>query len=167
MSIIAVEITKDKIRFAYDDMMNYNNQPYANDKKVAKFGNIIIGIVGVITVRPYLYKFLSEQKDLVLDDEYSVANLIDSFKKKYEGLEHVKFGEDESVLISDSKKVFYIKPEHYTCYEVTDFEVIGSGADFALGAYKANKDLVKSVEIAVDLNITCAKPIHLLEVQKL
>lgn len=167
MSVIIVEITEDKIRFAFDTMMSYSDQAFYYDSKLIQSKNIVIGLVGEIRIFPYLKKYLEENSPPIFEDVYAVSSFLDGYRKKYSDLEHTRFGEYESLLITDSKRVFYMKPIHSTCYEVTTFEAIGSGSDQALGAYSACKDIVKSAEIACDLNIYCGKPVKTLEVKKL
>lgn len=169
MSVVAVEISPSEITFVCDTKTKRYNQPYLDNGKVFQVGNIIVGFVGHTKIRPYLEKFIQEQsasEPIALSDEYAVCSLFDKFREKHQDLGHVAFGDDDNILISDSKKVFNIYPKTGECFEVTHFEAIGSGADYTVGAYRAKDDIEKACKIACELDNDCGEPIRVVKVKR-
>ena len=168
MSVIAVQKTPNKITFAWDTQTKRYGQPYYDPHKVSKFGNGIIGFVGQTKIRPYLHEYLKKRASVdsfSLSTEYSVCSLFDDFRNNFLPDEFISFDDQDNVLISDSKKVYNIDPSTNECFEINEFEAVGSGGDLAWGAFKAGADIVQACEIACDLNLECGKPVKFLEVE--
>jgi len=167
MSIIAVKKNPEKIIFAWDTQTKRYGQAYYDGEKVIHIKNIVLGFVGKTRVRPYLKAYVEccTSKDTVIfDDAYSVCAFFDKFREEFLPSDYLSFDESDNILISDSKKVFNIDPSTNECFEIQEFEAIGSGGDIALGAYKAGADIVKACEIACELNLECGEPVELLEI---
>jgi len=158
----------EKIIFAWDTQTKCYGQGYYDPEKVMHIKNVVLGFVGKTRIRPYLKAYVEHytSKDTVIfDDAYSVCAFFDKFREDFlPSDDFVSFDESDNILISDSKKVFNIDPSTNECFEIQEFEAIGSGGDIAWGAYKAGADIVKSCEISCDLNLECGKPVKLLEI---
>lgn len=169
MSVIAVEITKDKIKFAFDSRYNYADQEYLHpsNPKVFKVNNLIVGMAGKCNRKFYFEDFITNKGTLNIASEIEVLNLIDEYELNNKENSHALFTEEESIFICNYDKVYYIKPYNRTCFEVSKFEVFGAGADYVAGAYEICKDLERSMKVACKLNLLCGEPVNLLEVNRI
>jgi len=180
MSLIGVEITKNKIRFAYDAQTTVDNEKiaFAEEPKVFSVGNVAVGISAESIVKQYLREFLSNQKsDIKLPTTYLVCKLMEDFLTfAKEGGNH-RFEEKDlgSILITDGNKVYSFTFEWFTCREVKEFEFIGSPRKYAEGAYLGMKNtsgttesdiLSKAISIVCKLDIYCSEPVEILEIIK-
>lgn len=168
MSIIATQITPKKIKFVFDSQMNYADYRYSIEKAF-KVRNIVFGKSGDIRTDPYFKHFIEEQtknEDLILKDENSLAELINKYLEFYKDTPKAQFIELDSMLISDSRKIFYINLISKNCFEIEDFEAIGSGREYAIGAYKAGSTIEEAVNISTKSNIYCGGDIIVIEVDK-
>ncbi|MFH1648719.1 MAG: hypothetical protein ABIA11_03290 [Patescibacteria group bacterium] len=159
MSIICVKKTKKDINFTWDTQTEHYDQAYHDKEKVKRFKNLVIGFVGSTGNRNRLYTFLS--KKITGNTHFSkisdVVSLIDDSK--------VNFSDSDNILISDSKKIFNIHPQSVDCFEVEEFEAIGSGADYAIGAYYTGATVKKCVEVACEIDVHCGKPVKQLRIK--
>jgi|LakMenEpi03Aug12_release.lakeMendotaPanAssembly.Ray.scaffolds.fasta_scaffold01822_22 hypothetical protein len=165
MSIIVTQTTPKKIKFVFDSQMNYADYRYSIEKAF-KVRNVIFGKSGDIRTDPYFKHFIEERtknEDLILKDEDSVIELINKYLEFYKDTPKAKFIELDSMLISDSKKAYYFQPTIYTCMEVKEFDTNGSGANYAIGAYKYSQDIKKAVEIACECDQESEMPVNVLE----
>jgi ATP-dependent protease HslVU (ClpYQ) peptidase subunit len=168
MSIIAAQTTPKKIKFAFDSQMNYADYRYSIEKAF-KVRNVIFGKSGDIRTDPYFKHFIEERtknEDLILKDEDSVVELINNYLEFYKDTPKAQFIKLDSMLISDARKTFYIDLINKNCFEIKDFEAIGSGREYAIGAYKAGATIEETVNIATRSNIYCGGDIIVIEVDK-
>ena len=115
--------------------------------------------------------FLEKSSQLKLETVFDVHKLITDFnsyelKDDVELPASLKFGTDDQLLIADKNthKVFYINPHSMTCYEIDTFGAIGSGSNYAIGAFDAGASLEEAVKIACKHNIYCSEPISSIEI---
>lgn len=152
MSTIAVEIKNNKITFAYDSF-NHKGQ------NVFTIGNITIAIDGSLKNIKFLKKYIEEitkESPVFLNDKFAVFDFFD--KANFE------FEPEDSLFITDSKKVYYFQPTIYTCMEIKEFDANGSGANYAIGAYKHNPNIKKAIEIACECDKESELPVNILEI---
>ena len=170
MSIIAVEKKNNKITFIADTQMTYCDEPMRSEK-IFETSNFIFGLATNNKPDLAFKSFLEMSKDFKLNSVTDVYNLIIAFNDYKLNDEHgmpesLKFGTDDQLLIADkdTRKVFYINPQSMTCYEIDTFGAIGSGANYAIGAYDAGASLEDSVKIACKRNIYCSEPLSTIEI---
>ena len=166
MSIIAVEKTKENITFAWDSLtIYYDDEAHKDKEKVKDFGPITVGFVGYVRSRHYIYNYFkkitaNKNSQFQLNDPFSVISIFDDFKKQYKEIEHLKFDENDAIVISDRRRAFIYDPFKADCHEIKEFDAIGSGAYIAMGAYRVCKDIERSVGIACEMSIKCGLPVN-------
>lgn len=179
MSIIGLEITKTKIRLAYDTQTTTGDDKRVENEnhKGLRINNIIIGVTGNSLTKIYLAEFLKKKNNVKLESCYCVCELMQEFFQNYQNnnrvtdLEHLG-----SVLITDGLKAFCIDLRYFSCEEILEYGFAGSGSAFAEGAYLMQKkliqkhenfdSLVESLKIACKKDVFCGEPIKVIEIEK-
>jgi ATP-dependent protease HslVU (ClpYQ) peptidase subunit len=179
MSVLGIEITKNKIKFAYDTQTTMGNRKHEEkEQKVFQVRNLTVAMSGDTMYRQYLKRYLEEtlNEEYKLNEPVDVCNLMDGFFTKHKENKHLDQKEVKSstMLIADASKAYYFSLENYGCLEVLDSEFIGSGWELAQGAYLAfekaqsfeENRLLESIKIACQKDIYCSEPVKIIEIDR-
>jgi ATP-dependent protease HslVU (ClpYQ) peptidase subunit len=163
MSVVACRVFTDGYEIAADSILV---RGYTQDKggtrtfsKLFEVNNIVVGGVGAAEELALLNLFChthwpnsgTERGMLEFFNEFA------SWKKK-----HIDKGNIENTyLIGYDGKVFHVAG--WFISEVTTFEAIGAGMDYALAALYLGCTTHRAVETAIELSVYCEGPIRIVK----
>lgn len=159
MSVVCCKVTHDKIYIASDSITVWGHTQSKGDNinqcKLFKEGNLYVGTVGTAREGALLQLFSKTTKPLTPTED-GVLEFFSSFsdwkKKKTD-----TSGIDNSYIMIFEGKAFTIDSWHIA--EITKYDAIGAGMDFALAALYLDNTVEKAVKVACELSIYCEEPI--------
>lgn len=158
MSVIACRILPDGYEIAADSIsLRGWTQRKTKDCKFAKLfqvNDLVIGGVGTSEETALLKLYAATKKPLAAN-EHSLLEFWEGFIKwKKEKTD--KPGSENVYFVGFGGKVFHIV--EWFIEEVTKFEAIGAGMDFALAALHLGNDAEMAVNVAIELSAVCESP---------
>lgn len=162
MSVVATRVYPNRIEIAADSQMTFGmTMQSAMDVKLftSELG-IIVGGVGMMEEISLLKIFLKTHVPAEATED-GITELMHRFRMWT--LEHAElsedWGENQYHFIVD-KKAFAI--HRYNVREITSFDAIGAGMDYALTALYLDRSPTEACKLACDLNIYCSLPVSTL-----
>ena len=159
MSIVCCRVKEKVIEIAADSITvrGYTQEKGKdNYSKLCEVNGMIIGSVGLCSENGMLQIFASTRKPAAPSED-AILNFIAEFtewkKKKTD-----KYELENHYIIAFEGKVFMIN--QFWVKEITSYEAIGAGMDYALSALYLGFDVTKAVEVACELSIYCEMPTH-------
>ena len=157
MSVVAVKVNKNNIEIASDSIIvrGYSKRTDRNFHKLVKINDIIVGAVGDAEEASLFINFC-ELHNIKEPNETSILNFMVEFMTWKTGIsEH--YGLDNEYIIVYGGKVFSVN--NLLVEEVTNYEAIGAGEDFATAALYLGHSAKEAVKVACDLCCWVAEPI--------
>jgi ATP-dependent protease HslVU (ClpYQ) peptidase subunit len=159
MSIVCCKILDDKIEVASDSITvrgsTQSRGQNAQYVKLLQVNNIIIGGIGLGEEISLIYIFCQthQPKDATPD---SILTFLAEFSEwKNDRIDNSSIENNYILIYQEKAFVIY----NYQVVEITEYEAIGAGMDFALAALHLGHDVKSAVEIACELSIYCEKPV--------
>ncbi len=163
MSVVACRITETGFDIASDSITTRGStQSRGNNSSHSKLwehNGLIVGGVGLAEETSLLRLFVQTHMPQS-PNELAMLEFLSEFsdwKNKKVG----KSGIRNSYLIGYGGKVFYVND--WFVNEVTTYEAIGAGMDYALAALYLGHTAEKAVETAIELSIYCEAPVRLIQ----
>lgn len=162
MSIICCRVKEKEIEIAADSITvrGYTQEKGKdNYSKLFKVNEMIIGGVGISAETSMLQIYASTRKPSTPTED-GILNFISEFaewkKRKTE-----KYGIENAYIIVFEGRVFM--NQGFFVKEITSYEAIGAGENYALSALYLGHDVEKAVDVACELSIFCEKPIKVMK----
>jgi ATP-dependent protease HslVU (ClpYQ) peptidase subunit len=128
--------------------------------KLFKVNGLVIGGTGTAEENS-LMRLFSETHKPSRPDEQSVLEFLSEFSDwKNKRTNKQELG--NSFLIGIDNKVFAV--EQWLVEEVTSYEAIGAGQDYALAALHLGHDVSQAIGVAIELSVMCEGPIQTIRV---
>ena len=163
MSVVACKITENGYQIAADSITvrGYTQTKGNNTKrsKLFEVNGMVIGCVGVAEESSLLRIFATTHRPSSATEEGLLEFLVEFFDWKNKKTNNGSI--ENSYLIGLEGKVFSI--DEWLVEEITTYEAIGAGMDFALAALYLGHDAVKAIETAIELSVFCEGPVQLIE----
>ncbi len=168
MSVVACRVTKEKIEVSADSIsVRGYTQEKITDKKYAKLcevNGMIIGGVGLASENGMLQMFAASRKPATPTIDSLLEFMVEFGEWKKKKID--KYSHENDFIIVTDNHAFYAASD-LCIKEISDYQAIGAGMDYALAALYLGCDTKKAVEVASELSIYCEKPIITFEVKKL
>ena len=164
MSVVCCKIDKDRIHIASDSITVRGwTQSRGNNTTFSKLFSInqtIIGSSGTVEEASLLQIFCQNRTPFNISPKNitnrDVLSFLDDFSKwKKSRTDNGKI--ENSYILAAVGKVFHING--FMIQEITTYEAIGAGTDFALSALYLGQNVESAVETACELSVFCEKPI--------
>lgn len=155
MSVIAAKVNKNlgTIQIAADSIIlkGQTNRKYT---KLIKVNEMILGGVGLAEENSLMFRYAQTHRPETPTERDVLAFMVDflSWKKDYNG-----GNIENSYLLAYKGYLFVI--DRLLIREVTDYEAIGAGDEYALAALYLGKTPEEAVKVACDLCCYVAEPI--------
>ncbi len=163
MSVVTCKITDTGFDISADSIsvrgMTQTRGQNSSFSKLWTHNGLIVGAVGSAEEASLLRLFVNTHTPLA-PEELAILEFFSEFsdwKNKKVG----KSGISNAYLLGYGDKVFYISG--WFVKEVTTYEAIGAGKDFALAALYLGHTAEKAVETAIELSIYCEAPVQLIQ----
>lgn len=124
--------------------------------KLTEVNNLIIGGVGIAEETSLLCLFARTRRPSEAE-EWAVVDWLSEFAE-WKQKKINKPGLENHYLLGIERKVFSVMGWHVA--EVSCYEAIGAGMDFALGALVLGNSAITAVETAIKLCIYCEGPVQ-------
>ena len=161
MSIVCCKVGDEKIKIASDSITvrGYTQEKGKdNYSKLCETNGMIIGSCGLCSENGMLQIFASTRKPSAPSED-ALLNFFTEFAE-WKKRKTDKYVLENQYIIAFEGKAFMVS--HFWVKEITSYEAIGAGEDYALAALYLNHDVDKAVEVACELSIYCEKPIQVL-----
>ena len=166
MSVVACRIKKNGFEMAADSIMvRYSTQSKGdrgNFSKIAEINGMQIGSVGYAEESSLFFLYCSTRKPAAAT-ESAILEFLGDFSE----WKHKKVGKyigGNEYLFGFHGKVFHING--WQIEEVTTYEAIGAGMDYALAAMHLGHSAEDAVEVAIHLSIYCEAPVIKIRIEK-
>lgn len=160
MTVVAARKYSDRIEFAADSIVTSGSTKVTDRtidaSKLFQQNGLIIGLTGKLAEGSLMQIFSRNHKPAGA----TLEGVID-FLFEFEGWVRNRdssFNIYNHYLIGFEGKLFRTYPR-FDVFEVSEFDAIGAGEDFALTAMHLEKTPTESVTIACDLSVWCSKPV--------
>lgn len=160
MTVIAARKYSDRIEFSADASTTSGSTKITDrtiqSSKLFHQNDLTIGLTGNVAEGSLLYIFSRNHKP----SSSSLIGIID-FLFEFEGWVRSRdsnFNICNHYLIAFEEKLFR-SYSRFDVFEVSEFDAIGAGEDFAMTAMHLEKSPSEAVEIACNLSVWCSKPI--------
>jgi ATP-dependent protease HslVU (ClpYQ) peptidase subunit len=164
MSIVCCQVYDGKIEIASDSISvrHYTQSKGSNLKhvKLIQINGMTIGSVGAIEESSLFFQYCSTRKPRAATEQDIMMFLAEFSEWKKKLIDNNKI--ENSYILAIDKKAFVI--EGFLVQEISQYEAIGAGMDYALAAMYLGHDVKKAVEVACELSVWCEKPIRFFEV---
>lgn len=156
MSVVCVKVFDDKIVFASDSIMLRGYTKSTTEfAKLAEINDMIIGGVGSAEEINLLFLYSQTHKPFA-EDEKSVSEFIFDFYKWKRDL-NLNFSSENEYIFAYKDKCYYIS--NMFVKEITTYQAIGAGMDYALAALYCGLTPEKAVITACNLCCYVAEPV--------
>ncbi len=166
MSIVATKVTEKEIVIGADSITTRGwTQWKDKDAKIFQAENgIIVGGCG-LAEQTVLFKIFCDTHN----PKAATPDDLLSFFAEFEDWVHKRTGNnnyqvDNSFHLVYGGRAFTI--HRYFIKEITDFDAIGAGMDFALAALYLGQTVEQAIETATELSVYCEKPINVFRVAR-
>lgn len=161
MTVVAARKYPDRIEFAADSIVT-RGSTQITDRSVAasklfQQNGLTIGLTGALAEGSLMQIFTRNHKPA----SASLEGVID-FLFEFEGWVRNRdksFTIDNVYLIGFEGKLFRTYPR-FDVFEVSEFDAIGAGQDFAITAMHLEKTPTEAVNIACVLSVWCSLPVN-------
>lgn len=163
MSVVVTKVTdKEIVMVADSQITSGQTAEYKQDAKISQVGGITFGAVGYARDGVLLRIFCETHtpKAATADDLLTFFAEFDEWVQKRTNNTQI----NSTFHFVFKGKAFLV--ESYRIAEITNYDAIGSGRDYALGCLYLGETPERAVEAACDLNIYCQKPINVFRVPR-
>lgn len=162
MSVVCVKVYKDKIIFAADSICVRGYTKTTKDfSKLEEINGMIIGGVGFAEETNLLFMYAQTHKPLFASEK-GLSDFIFEFYKWKSEL-NIGFSSQNSYIIGYEDKAFYV--ENMLVKEITDYQAIGAGMEYALAVLWLGHTPKEAVKVACELCCYVAEPIVCKEIE--
>lgn len=159
MSVVATRVYNDRIEIAADSQITHGmTQITGNDVKLfATELGLTVGGVGTMQ-EVSLFKIFLRTRVPSSATEDGILDLMHDFHVWLNDHAEAVDPEDASYyhIIYDGKA---FSVQRYSVAQITTFDAIGTGMDYALTAMELDRSPLDAVKIACKLNIFCSEPV--------
>ena len=165
MSVVACRINEDHIEVSADSICV---QGWTQEKTSGKFaklfevGDMVIGGVGLASENVLMQVFALTHKPASPTEADMVVFLSEFSAWKKARTD--KFDMENDFIFAFEGKAF--ATNGFCIKEISRYEAIGAGRDFALAALYLGQGTVKAVETACELSVYCERPVITKEVRR-
>lgn len=158
MSVVAVKVNDKHIEFAADSIAvrGWTKQTNRDMSKLEEINGLIIGGVGNAEEVNLLFVFARTHQPLSCDEK----GIMDFFMEFYKWKESLSFDlakSYNSYIIGYQGKAFFI--ENFLIREITTYQAIGAGMDYALAVLWLGHSAKEAVQAACELCCFVAEPV--------
>jgi ATP-dependent protease HslVU (ClpYQ) peptidase subunit len=159
MSVVCCKVYEDRIEIAADSITvrGWTQSKGKNNdmSKLMVIDDIVIGGVGYSQeiVLMQLYCKTHKPRD---NSQISIVEFLSEFSDWKKNKTDNGNIEGSYIIVFDGKAYVTFG---FGVSEVTEYEAIGAGVDFALSALYLNNNVVKAIETACELSVYCEKPV--------
>lgn len=157
MSVVATKVYKDRIEMCADSIIvcGYSKNTKGDFTKIHKDNGMIIGTVGNAEEGSLMWHYMSTHKPSNATEKDILSFIIEfaNWKKDLIGNSSVR----NSYLLAYDGKVFMI--DNMLVYEISSYEAIGAGQDFANAVLHLGHSPKEAVKVACELSCYVAEPI--------
>ena len=166
MSVVACKVYKDKIDIASDSIVVwYNTQSKGDNKEWSKLwqGNgLTVGCVGYCEEGSLFQLYCTTRKPKAATVDALTEFMVEFAEWKKAKTKEFKLDNANIIVFGDRA----FTTDSFFINEITKYDAIGAGMDYALSALYLGHDVEKAVEEACELSIYCEKPIKKFSVKK-
>ena len=163
MSVVACKVYKDKYVIAADSIIvrgwTQSKGQNHNYVKLKEVNDIIIGSTGTAEESSLLFLYAMNTRPAGSDENSILAFMGDFSKWKNDRTGSSSI--DNSYILAYKDKVYNI--EGWFINEITQYEAIGAGMDYALAALHLGKTAEEAVETGIELSAMCESPVIRIE----
>ena len=164
MSVVAVKVDDEKIEVAADSICIRGWQSMRTDQvcKLMEINNMIIGGVGLAQDNSLMFRFAQTHRPESSTEKDILSFMVEfiAWRKTYSSSEL----ENSYILVCDNRA--WRINEMLIC-EVTNYDAIGAGRDFANAAMYLDHSAQEAVKVACVLSCYVAEPIvHFTRIKK-
>lgn len=163
MSVVVCKILKNGYQIAADSIttrgFTQTKETHTKRSKLFQINGMVIGCVGLAEECSLLHIFCKTHRPFDATEE-SVLEFLSEFsnwKGKKTDNSKISF----SFLLGIENKVFAI--EEWLVENITTYEAIGAGMDFALAALYLGHSASEAIQIAIELSILCEGPVQVID----
>jgi ATP-dependent protease HslVU (ClpYQ) peptidase subunit len=160
MTVVAARKYADRIEFAADSIVTRGSTQITDrsidSPKLFQQNGLTIGLTGALAEGSLMQIFTRNHKPA----SASLEGMID-FLFEFEGWvrnRDTSFTIGNSYLVGFEGKLFRTYPR-FDVFEVSEFDAIGAGQDFAITAMHLEKTPTEAVSIACALSVWCSLPV--------
>jgi ATP-dependent protease HslVU (ClpYQ) peptidase subunit len=161
VSVVAARLYGDRLEIAADSVcIRWATQTTDNKKhsKLWQRGDLVIGGVGTAQENG-LMRLFSENHQPETSDERGLLAFMSEFAE-WKKRRTETYAIENHYLLGCGAGLFHL--EGFGIDQVTTYEAIGAGMDYALAAMRCGADPKTAVETAIDLSIYCAAPVQII-----
>ena len=165
MTVVAARKYADRIEFAADSIVTSGSTKVTHrtidDAKLFQQNGLTIGLTGKLAEGSLIQIFSRNHKPA----HANLEGIID-FLFEFEGWVRNRdsgFTIGNHYLIGFENHLFRTYPR-FDVFEVSEFDAIGAGEDFALTAMHLDKTPAEAVAIACELSVWCSQPVTTISV---
>jgi len=157
MSVVAAKVYEDKIVIAADSIMvhGWSKQTNQDFVKLESINNMIIGGVGYAQESSLMWHYMQSHRP-----SEPTTKAVLEFIIEFSSWKNLKINSptiDNVYLMGYKGKLFFI--QKMFVYEVSSYQAIGAGEDFASAALYLGHSPKEAVKVACDLCCMVAEPI--------
>lgn len=157
MSVVTAKVYKDKIVIAADSIMcrGWSKQTNHDFVKMERINDMIIGGVGEAQETSLMWHYMQTHRPAEATEK-SILEFIIEFST-WKNNQISSSAVDNTYLMAYDGKLFYI--QNMFVYEISEYQAIGAGEDFANAAMYLGHSSREAVKVACDLSCMVAEPI--------
>jgi ATP-dependent protease HslVU (ClpYQ) peptidase subunit len=165
MSVVAARKYHDKIVFASDSIrvsgyLKETSRVTGDERgKLFEVNNMVIGSVGYIMELSFMQIFARNHSPAAPTIEAVLDFIVEFYS--WAKAKDDSFGRKNEYLLGVEGEIFRVA-DSYLVEKINEFGAIGAGEHFALTAMYLDKSPEEAVQIANQLCVYCAEPIHVI-----
>lgn len=167
MSVVATKIYEDRIVIGADSFLGRGGGTQVKDQTVKLFksdDNMIVGTVGHADEIALYRLFLKTHRIASPTEEAILENLQEFRGWIYKKTDQFKYELGNSWHLAFSGKAFYVTGLYVR--EITNYDAIGAGRDFALAALHLGHSVRDAIGVACELSCYCETPAVTLDIPR-
>lgn len=157
MSVVATKVYKDRIEICADSIVvsGHSKNTKGDFTKIHKDNGMIIGTVGSAEEGSLMWHYMSTHKPANSTEKDILSFIIEfaNWKRDLTGNSSIC----NSYILAYDGKVFMI--ENMLVYEISSYEAIGAGQDFANAVLYLGHSAKEAVKVACELSCYVSEPI--------
>ena len=157
MSIVCCRILKDKIEIASDSITvrGWTQSKGGKLSKLFQENGLIVGAVGNADELALFNLFCKNHRP-ERSDESGIVGFLTEFCEWKNHKVDSKLLNNSYIIVCDGRAYCC---EQFFVQEITTYQAIGAGMDFALAVLYLGHDVIAAVEAACELSVYCEKPV--------
>lgn len=165
MSCVAARITNDGLEIAADSITargwTQRKGDHTKFSKLMEINGMVIGASGLVAEIGAFHAFAATHKPTQATQAAILEYLSEFAEWKKKRTDGAKL--EAAYLLWYSGKLFHVFG--WGVHDITTFEAIGAGEDFALAAMYLGHSPEEAVKVAIELSVYCEGPIRVIKKQ--